>query len=160
MALKVNDPAPDFKLATMTGEAQGEFNLSAQRGKNVVIFFYALDFTPVCHNEMADVQKQLAEFAARNAEVVGINTDTIFAHKAFQKELGGLSYPLASDRWPYADTAQAYGIFPPKTHPFQSANDRAVFIIDKQGKIAWSKVYDLGQQPDLKEILAELNKLA
>ena len=47
MALKVGDPAPDFKLASATGEKQGEFELSAQRGKNVVIFFYALDFTPV-----------------------------------------------------------------------------------------------------------------
>lgn len=47
MALKVGDAAPDFKLASMTGETQGEFQLSAQRGKNVVILFYALDFTPV-----------------------------------------------------------------------------------------------------------------
>jgi peroxiredoxin len=47
MALKAGDSAPDFKLASMTGETQGEFQLSAQRGKNVVILFYALDFTPV-----------------------------------------------------------------------------------------------------------------
>jgi peroxiredoxin len=47
MALKVGDPAPDFKLSSATGETQGEFSLSGQRGKNVVICFYALDFTPV-----------------------------------------------------------------------------------------------------------------
>jgi peroxiredoxin len=47
MALNIDDPAPDFKLAAATGETQGEFQLSAHRGKNVVIFFYALDFTPV-----------------------------------------------------------------------------------------------------------------
>lgn len=47
MPLKVGDEAPDFKLASATGDQQGEFQLSAQRGKNVVIFFYALDFTPV-----------------------------------------------------------------------------------------------------------------
>jgi peroxiredoxin len=47
MALKAGDASPDFKLACMTGEKQGEFQLSAQRGKNVVILFYALDFTPV-----------------------------------------------------------------------------------------------------------------
>jgi hypothetical protein len=47
MAIKVGDTAPDFKLACATGETQGEFQLSAQQGKNVVIFFYALDFTPV-----------------------------------------------------------------------------------------------------------------
>lgn len=47
MGLKVGDVAPDFKLGCVTGETQGEFHLSGQRGKNVVIFFYALDFTPV-----------------------------------------------------------------------------------------------------------------
>jgi peroxiredoxin len=47
MALKAGDAAPDFKLSSMTGEKQGEFQLSSYRGKNVVILFYALDFTPV-----------------------------------------------------------------------------------------------------------------
>jgi peroxiredoxin len=47
MALKAGDAAPDFKLSSMTGETQGEFQLSAHRGRNVVILFYALDFTPV-----------------------------------------------------------------------------------------------------------------
>lgn len=47
MALKVGDAAPDFKLPSATGETKDEFHLSAHRGKNVVIFFYALDFTPV-----------------------------------------------------------------------------------------------------------------
>jgi len=47
MALKAGDVAPDFKLASTTGEKQGEFQLSAHRGRNVVILFYALDFTPV-----------------------------------------------------------------------------------------------------------------
>jgi peroxiredoxin len=47
MPLKEGDAAPDFKLSSMTGDKQGEFHLSAHRGKNVVILFYALDFTPV-----------------------------------------------------------------------------------------------------------------
>ncbi len=47
MALKVGDAAPDFKLNAATGDKQAEFQLSAHRGRKVVIFFYALDFTPV-----------------------------------------------------------------------------------------------------------------
>jgi peroxiredoxin len=47
MALKAGDAAPDFKLKSATGETQGEFKLSDYRGKNVVLLFYALDFTPV-----------------------------------------------------------------------------------------------------------------
>jgi len=70
-----------------------------------------------------------------------------------------LRFPLATDRWPYARTAEDYGIFPASKHNFGGVNDRAVFIVDKQGKIAWSKVYELGQRPDVGEILAELKKL-
>jgi peroxiredoxin len=47
MALNVGDVAPDFKLGCATGDRQGEFELSSYRGKNVVLLFYALDFTPV-----------------------------------------------------------------------------------------------------------------
>jgi peroxiredoxin len=39
-------------------------------------------------------------------------------------------------------------------------DSRAVFIIDKNGKIAWAKIYELKEQPDNSEILAELKKLA
>jgi peroxiredoxin len=159
MALKVGEPAPDFKLASATGEKQGEFELSAQRGKNVVIFFYALDFTPVWKDELSAIQANLAKFADLNAQVVGVNTDSVPSHIAFQKSLGGLTYALASDRWPYAAIAQAYGIFPASKHPVPFINDRAVFIVDKSGKIAWSKIYELKQQPDLAEIFAALKKL-
>ena len=95
-----------------------------------------------------------------NAQVVGVSTDTVFSHIAFQKQLGGLSFPLAADRWPYAATAAAYGIFPPTKHEIPFVQDRAVFLIDKDGKIAWSKIYELRQQPDNAEVLAELKKLA
>jgi glutaredoxin-dependent peroxiredoxin len=47
MALKTGDMAPDFTLKSATGEAQADFKLSSHRGKDVVILFYALDFTPV-----------------------------------------------------------------------------------------------------------------
>ncbi len=47
MALKAGDTAPDFTLKSATGETQGEFKLSSYRGRNVVLLFYALDFTPV-----------------------------------------------------------------------------------------------------------------
>lgn len=91
---------------------------------------------------------------------MGVNTDTVFSHIAFQKSLGGLSFPLLSDRWPYAKTAEAYGVFPPTKHQVPFINDRAVFIVDKNGKIAWLKVYELKQVPDIAEILEALKKIS
>lgn len=91
---------------------------------------------------------------------MGVSTDSVFSHIAFQKSLGGLKYPLAADRWPYAATAQAYGIFPPSKHEIPFVNDRAIFVVDKDGKIAWSKVYELRQLPDLDEVLDALQKIS
>jgi hypothetical protein len=36
---------------------------------------------------------------------------------------------------------------------------RAAFIVDGEGKIRWSKVYEPGTIPESKDLLAELNKL-
>jgi len=91
--------------------------------------------------------------------VVGFNTDTVFSHIGFQKSLGGPSFPIATDRWPYAEAAKAYGVFPASKHSLPFVNDRAVFIVDKNGKIAWSKVYELKQVPDKAEIMEALRKL-
>jgi len=91
---------------------------------------------------------------------VGVCTDTVFCHIAFQKSLGGLRFPLTTDRWPYAATAANYGIFPPTKHQIPFINDRAVFIVDKDGKVAWMKIYGLREQPDISEILRALKKLA
>lgn len=91
---------------------------------------------------------------------MGVNTDSVFSHIAFQKSLGGLKYPLAADCWPYAATAQAYGIFPPSKHEIPFVNDRAIFVVDKDGKIAWSKVYELRQLPDLDEVLDTLQHIS
>ncbi|MGH9357313.1 MAG: redoxin domain-containing protein [Terriglobia bacterium] len=157
MALKIGDVAPDFKLKCSTGESQAEFQLSAQKGKNVVVLFYPMDFTPVCQSELAGFEAEIAKFSG--TQVVGISTDSVFSHMAFQQALGGVSYALATDRWPYAGTAQAYGVFPPTRHSIPFANDRAIFVVDKDGKIAWFKIYDIGTQPQPNEVLEALKKL-
>ena len=42
-ALSVGDPAPDFELESTSG---GKLKLSSLKGKNVLLNFYILDFTP------------------------------------------------------------------------------------------------------------------
>jgi peroxiredoxin len=159
MALKAGDTAPDFKLPAVVGEKEEEFRLSSHRGERVVLLFYALDFTPVCSAELPPFRAEAGKLSGHDAVVVGISTDTIFSHSAFQKSLGGLSFPLASDRWPYAETAKAYGLFPATKHQFGGVNDRAVFIVDREGKIAWAKVYELAETPSVDEILEALKKM-
>lgn len=47
MPLRVGETAPDFALKAVVRERQVNFKLSELRGKNVVLAFYPLDWTPV-----------------------------------------------------------------------------------------------------------------
>jgi peroxiredoxin len=109
---------------------------------------------------MPAIEAELAKFAGYNAQVVGISTDSVPCHVAFQKSLGGLTFPLALDKWPHGEVGKAYGVFPAAAVPRLGIHERAVFIVDREGKIAWVKVYDLRDEPDIAEILEALRKIA
>ncbi len=108
---------------------------------------------------MSAYSRYLPKFADCDAQVVGISTDSIYSHLAWQeKSIGWLEYPLASDYWPHGGIAQKFGILR-EGEPLPGINERAVFIVDKQGKIVFAKVYELGQEPDYEELVTELSKL-
>jgi peroxiredoxin len=108
---------------------------------------------------MSAYSRYLKQFADFDAQVVGISPDSIYSHLAWQeKAIGWLDYPLASDYWPHGGTAQKFGI-QRLGEPLPGINDRSVFIVNKTGKIAFAKVYELGQEPDYEELVNELKKL-
>lgn len=101
----------------------------------------------------------LEKFAGYDAQVMGMSVDSIPSHIAWQqKSIGKLDYPLGSDFYPHGSVAQKFGVL--RTgDPIPGINERAVFIVDKKGKIAFAKVYDLGQQPDNEDCFEVLRKL-
>lgn len=100
-----------------------------------------------------------SQFAALNAQVVGINVDSIPSHLAWQKyAIGPLSYPLCSDFYPHGEVTDRYGLLR-EGPPFPGISDRAVVLVDTKGKVRWKKVYDLSTLPNLEEILEALGKL-
>ena len=101
----------------------------------------------------------LEKFAGYDAQVVGISVDSVFSHLEWQKrDIGLLRYPLCSDFWPHGEVARQFGVFR-EGPPLPGINERAVFLLDKQGKIAFRKVYELGQSPPNSEVLEALRKL-
>jgi len=152
--LRVGDVAPDFELRTHKG---GTVKLSDFRGKkNVVLAFHPLAFTPVCANQMRGYESDLAQFEKAGAAVLGISIDAQPAKAAWAKTLDSISYDLLSDFHPHGEVAQKYGVFRPK----EGFSERAIFIVDKAGKIAWSKVYDIPELPKNDEVLAALHHLS
>lgn len=108
---------------------------------------------------MPALEAALAQFAAQNAQVVGISVDSIPSHAAWQKHaIGQLSYPLCSDFYPHGEVSQLYGLMR-EGPPFPGISNRAVLIVDREGKVRWKKVYDLPTVPDVDEILAALKQL-
>jgi peroxiredoxin len=153
MTLKVGDEAPDFELRSHRG---GTVKLSDFRGKRrVVVAFHPLAFTPVCATQMCGYESDLGRFEAANAAVLGVSVDAQPAKAAWAKALGPISFDLLSDFHPHGEVAQKYGVF----RPVEGFSERAVLVIGKDGRIKWSKTYDIPQQPDNADFLTALESL-
>jgi peroxiredoxin len=87
--------------------------------------------------------------------VLGVSIDAQPAKAAWAKTLGSIAYDLLSDLHPHGEVAAKYGVIRPK----EGFSERAIFVIDKHGKVAWSRVYDIPDQPQNEEVLAALQGL-
>jgi peroxiredoxin len=87
-----------------------------------------------------------------DAQILAASVDSTWTQKAFSKELG-IKFPLLSD---FGKKAVAlYG----SLYEDKGFAKRTIFLVDKQGKVAYKRQYEPGQQPDIEEALAVLKKL-
>src|SRR6056297_3726911 len=134
MAVLVGKKAPDFKAKAVFNNDIKEIQLSDYKGKNVVFFFYPLDFTFVCPTELHAFQAKLNEFRERNVEVLGCSIDSEFSHLAWldtPKDKGGIQgieYGLVSDIG--GKIASAFDVLHDDGVAF-----RGLFLIDKEGVV-------------------------
>lgn len=151
MALAIGQPAPDF---TLKNQDQKEVRLSDYRGKNVVIVFYPLDWSPVCTNEHACFVNDLKAFEKLNAQILGLSVDSVWSHKAWADKLG-IGYPLLADFQPRGAVAEKFGVFLAD----KGITGRAIAVVDKSGNLAWFKNYEILQLPDIAEVAKVLGGL-
>jgi peroxiredoxin Q/BCP len=131
-APQVGATAPDFELAG----TQGPFRLSAHRGGRVVLLFYPGDETPVCTKQFCSDRDRAGDMSALDAAVVGISGQDVASHEQFAAH-HGLTVPLLAD--PDKAVARLYGVSRPVL-----GTQRATFVIDEAGVIAWRKLHALG----------------
>lgn len=109
---------------------------------------------------MPEFDARSKEFAALNATVVDVSIDSIPSHIAWrEKEIGPVKVPLCSDFYPHGEVTQKFGIMREGT-PVPGISERAAFIVDRSGTIAFAKVYPLDQLPDIEELLNALRQLS
>ena len=147
--------APDFRMTTTKdlNTLDHEATLADYRGRWLVLFFYPADFTFVCPTEVMAFSEAVPAFAERDAEVLGVSTDGVFAHVAWMEfHIGQLDFPLASDRT--QEVSRAYGVL---DGAGQAA--RAVFVIDPEGVVRHEVIHDDRVGRSVNEILRVLGAL-
>ena len=108
---------------------------------------------------MPALNADIAAFAGWNAQVLDISVDSVSSHIAWQKkEIGMMEFPLCADFYPHAGVSTQYGILR-EAPPVPGISERAAFIVDTNGKLAFAKIYPLDALPDKEELLAALRKL-
>ena len=147
----VGDIAPDFVLKDHHNR---EFILSSFAGKRVLLSFHPLAWTIVCADQMKALEANKPAFDALNTVVVGISVDSVPTKHAWAKELGLKETRLLCDFWPHGAVAHALGVFREE----DGYSERANIIVDENGRVAFIKVYDIPQRPDIDEVIAFLGK--
>ena len=150
-ALAAGTLAPDFTLHSTPDQ---EVSLHEFRGKPVVLVFYPADWSPVCGDQVALYNEMRGEFARYGAQVLGLSVDGVWSHAAFAKDRK-LHFPLLADFEPKGAVARLYGVYRDR----EGCSERALFVIDAEGRIAWSYVSPIGVNPGADGIFEALDKL-
>lgn len=160
MSVLVGKPAPDFTAkAVISGRIEENFSLKKFKGKNVILFFYPLDFTFVCPTELHAFQENLVEFQKRETVLIGCSVDSVFSHLAWLKTprknggIEGVEFPLVSDI--NKSIARDYDVLIES----QGIAYRGLFLIDKEGLVRHQVVNDLPLGRSIDEALRMIDAL-
>lgn len=158
--MTVGQQFPSFRLpATVSLEPGKHFREIANdtfAGKWLVVFSWPLDFTFVCPTEIAEFGRRNADFADRDAQVLGLSCDSEFVHLAWRQnhaDLKLLPFPMLADK--KRELTGALGVL----HPQEGIPLRATFIVDPQGTIRYVSVHDLDVGRNVDEVLRTLDAL-
>lgn len=160
--LTVGDRFPVFKMNACVGRAMKsdtsfkELCNESYPGKWLVVFAWPMDFTFICPTEIAEFGRLNSEFADRDAQVLGVSTDSHFVHLAWRndhEDLRDLPFPMLADV--KHELCNALGIL----HKEAGVALRATFIVDPEGIIRHVSVNDLSVGRSPKEILRVLDGL-
>ncbi len=158
--LTIGDKVPSFDLESVVSIDQGKefsrLNQASYPGKWLVLFAWPMDFTFICPTEIAEFGRRNGDFLDRDAQILGLSTDTHFVHLAWRKQhpdLNALPFPMLADT--KRELSQSLGIL----HKQDGVALRATFIVDPQGVIRWVSVNDLSVGRNVDEVLRTLDAL-
>jgi peroxiredoxin len=149
--LAMGTVAPDFELSS---SQQPRVKLSELRGRPAILAFYPADWSPVCGDQMVLYQQILPEFEKHHATMLGISVDGVWCHKAWSQNRN-ISFPLLSDFEPKGDVSRSYNAY----HSPEGVSERALFVIDPNGRVCWSYISPITVNPGADGILRALESM-
>jgi alkyl hydroperoxide reductase subunit AhpC len=158
--LTVGDKLPSFDLnSTVSLDPGKEFERvthNSHPGKWLVLFAWPMDFTFVCPTEIAEFGRRFTDFQDRDAQVLGLSTDSHYVHLAWRREhkdLRALPFPMLADV--KRELCSGLGIL----HKQEGVALRATFIVDPEGVIRFASVNDLSVGRNVDEVVRVLDAL-
>jgi peroxiredoxin len=150
--LSVGAQSPEF---TLPYTPSARIALRGFVGQRVILVFYPLDWEAVSRDQLVLYQKFAPEFEQLGARLLGISVDSVYCHMAFARD-ARLHFPLLADFHPRGQVARRFGIYRDK----QGMSARALFVLDRQGQIRFSRAYPDLFNPGVDEALTALETLA
>jgi len=128
--VETGDTAPDFTLRGTDGQMLTRYTLSDYTAEgHVILSFYMNDFSPVCSDQMCDLDDiSLFQFEG-DVTMFGIAPDYVYSHREYSRQKG-LSFPLLSDS--KFEASKAYGVY---DDDLESGVRRALFLVDGDRRI-------------------------
>lgn len=159
MSIQIGKPAPDFKAMAVVDGQFKDVKLSDYRGKNVVLFFWPLDFTFVCPTEICAFNDAADAFKERKTVLLGVSTDSHFTHLAWQQRprnqggIGPIVFPMIADT--NHSISRDYGVLIED----QGIALRGLFLIDGAGNVRHALINDLPLGRSVDEALRMVDAL-
>ena len=158
--ISIGHKFPEFALTGVVSNnlenAFQPFDQDSFSGKWKIVFFWPKDFTFVCPTEIAGFARLNGEFADRDAQLLGVSTDSEFVHLAWRQqrdELKDLPFPMLSDI--RRELSTALGIL----DPAEGVAQRAACIVDPEGIVRFVYATDLNVGRSPEEVLRVLDAL-
>jgi len=150
--IEIGKRAPNF---TLEDQHKEEFTLRDYKDRTrVLLSFHPLAGTEVCADQMKALENSMRKFQEMNAVPVGISVDSVPSKKMWADKLGLKELRILSDFWPHGEVVKKYGLFIEE----KGFSKRANVLVDEDQNIIFSKVYPLGEVPDVREIISVLKE--
>ncbi|MGM0472373.1 MAG: redoxin domain-containing protein [Bacillota bacterium] len=146
---KIIQPGTQIKDFKLSDQNENKVSLSEFAGQKVLLSFHPLAWTSVCANQMSALEANKKRFDKLNTVALGVSIDSVPSKKAWADKISVEETRLLSDFWPHGELAKNLGIFREE----DGFSERANILLDEEGKVIWSKVYDIPKLPDIEEVI-------